>query len=236
MSEPKRPGTTDIAELRSQNAELRGALAMLEQDKARMVAELDALRAQLKRSFAEIEELSQRLERDGDPALAERYLRAEQHNSSLTNLYVASHRLQETLEREAVLGAIREIVTNLIGSEEFGVYELTEQPRALELLSCFGLDERRFATLPADAGLIGRSVRTGEILMADAALLHDALPHERNLSACIPLRIGKTVIGVIAIFSILPHKEAYTALDRELFDLLTTHAAVALRSTDRVQA
>ena len=52
-----------------------------------------------------------------------------------------------------------------------------------------------------------------------------------GLVACIPLKLDNDVTGLIAIFSLLPHKPGLEALDHELFDLLATHAATALYCT-----
>ena len=59
------------------------------------------------------------------PALSP--LEIEQQSSNLANLYVASYRLHGSVERSEVLQVIQEIIINLIGSEELGIYELDEK-------------------------------------------------------------------------------------------------------------
>lgn len=49
----------------------------------------------------------------------------ETQHAALTSLFVAAHQLHETVKREAVLSRLEEIIVNLVGSEEFGVYERT---------------------------------------------------------------------------------------------------------------
>jgi hypothetical protein len=51
------------------------------------------------------------------------------------------------------------------------------------------------------------------------------------ITACIPMKIGQRVLGVIAVFRLLPHKGGLNAVDLDLLDLLSTHAAVALLFT-----
>jgi GAF domain-containing protein len=51
------------------------------------------------------------------------------------------------------------------------------------------------------------------------------------ITACIPMKIGQRVLGVIAIFRLLPHKGGLNSVDLDLLDLLSTHAAVALLFT-----
>lgn len=52
-----------------------------------------------------------------------------------------------------------------------------------------------------------------------------------NALARIPLKVGDQVFGVIAIFALKDGKTEFSATDRELFDILTRHAAIALRSS-----
>src|SRR4051812_1529251 len=55
-------------------------------------------------------------------ALSAGYVDAEQANSNLASLYAASCLLHGTLDREEVLAALKEIVVNQIGSEEFAIF------------------------------------------------------------------------------------------------------------------
>jgi GAF domain-containing protein len=80
-------------------------------------------------------------------------------------------------------------------------------------------------------GLIGRVAQTGEIYIAGEGSSEHALPQEAGLTACVPLRLEDRVTGVIALFRLLPQKSGIADLDRELFDMLAVHAAVALYCT-----
>src|SRR5436305_15297784 len=60
-----------------------------------------------------------------------RYVEVEQQNTNLANLYVASYQLHGTLQRDRVLGALKEIVINLIGSEELVIWEVDRELGAL---------------------------------------------------------------------------------------------------------
>ena len=40
--------------------------------------------------------------------------------------------------------------------------------------------------------------------------------------------VGVVVVGVVVVHSLLEHKRAFVAVDRELFKLLSSHAAPAL--------
>lgn len=161
-----------------------------------------------------------------------RYVEVEQQNTNLANLYVASYQLHGTLDRQRVLGAIQEIIINLIGSEELAIWELDEEREELTLAASFGIDEVAWHSIPLDlnAGIIGLVSVTGERFVAGQS---DLLPagREAGLTACVPLKLDDRVIGAIGIFSLLGQKEGLEPVDFELFDLLASHAATALYCT-----
>jgi len=155
----------------------------------------------------------------------------EQQHANLTSLYVASFRLHSTLDREEVLAAIQEIIINLVGCEELAIFELGLQPGKLTLAASFGIDAVQFRALPADRGRIGQCIRSGEIWIRGEAGDPLAAAGEQHLTAVVPLVLADNVTGVIALFRLLQHKSGIEAVDRELFELLGTHAAMALHTT-----
>ena len=165
-----------------------------------------------------------------------RYIDVEQQNTNLANLYVATYQLHGTLDRDRVLAAIKEVIINLIGSEELAIWEVTGE--ALTLLDSFGIDPEEWERVPLDreAGLIGLVAETGQrFVHGEADLVGSG--REETLNACIPLKLDDTVIGVIGVFQLLPQKNGFEAIDMELFELLGSHAATALyctRATSRL--
>lgn len=165
-----------------------------------------------------------------------RYVDVEQQNTNLANLYVATYQLHGTLDRDRVLGAIKEVIINLIGSEELGIWEITGDK--LTLLDSFGIDAAQWdrVSLDGHGGLIGLVAETGQRYVAGEVDIIGGGSQE-SLSACIPLKLDDTVIGVIGIFRLLPQKEGFEPIDLELFELLGSHAATALyctRATSRL--
>ena len=161
---------------------------------------------------------------------ADRYVEIEQQNTNLANLYVASYQLNGTLERDRVVAAIQEIVINLIGSEELGIWQIEEELDSLTLIGSFGINAREWAGVPIGSGVVGHVAHSGERYVVSEA---DARPfgREEHLTACIPLKLDDKVIGVIGIFRLLQQKQGLEPLDFELFDLLCSHAATALFCT-----
>jgi K+-sensing histidine kinase KdpD len=146
--------------------------------------------------------------------------------NSLANLYVASYSLHSTLDRRQLLDAIKEIVANLIGSEEMALFELDRGADRLVLLDSTGLEPERYRELPLDRGLVALAVRGGQPLVVGPE--DSRGPGEEALTAVVPLRVAERVAGAIAIFRLLPQKATVEDLDRELFDLLATQAGMAL--------
>ena len=217
----------DDTQRRRKASETRAA--MLESEKHQLEDELRIARAELQRYAAEratLDRQLQTIEAEGRRYL-EQYISVEQQNANLANLYVASFRIHSALERAEVVEGIKEIIVNLIGSEELAILEFDRTRSHLELIGSFGIDEQRYARVPSGRGIIGECLRTGDIFVAP-----DGIPSAGNdgqpMIACIPLKVCDVVIGAIAIFRLLGQKNGIEELDRELFNLLATHAATAL--------
>lgn len=232
--EAEREGLTerarDLQETVSANEALRALCASLEAEMNRLHEQAIALRTENERHQKESSRLKTQFEatRAESQRYSARYAEIEQQNSNLANLYVASYRLHGTLERREVIDALQEIIANLVGSEEAGLYEVNATTGDLDLLASFGLPTDWPRTIARGEGHIGRAVAAGEIYVADPAQAAERAPLERELTACVPLSLAGRVIGAIAVFRLLPQKPGIEDVDRELFELLATHAATAL--------
>ncbi|HEX3526714.1 MAG TPA: GAF domain-containing protein [Thermoanaerobaculia bacterium] len=229
-----------VQDLLGENEKLRRLVASLESDKSRLLSEkmalqekLLSLREELDRIYHEQSDLRRQLAEVEAASVnsSRQYFEVEQQNNNLANLYVASFQLHSTLDRGEVLAAIQEIVINLIGSEELAIYEMDDDGRELRLVGSFGIDPGSYATVPLGAGVIGRTAVSGEIYLAAKGVDPSRTSRETNLTACVPLKLGDQVRGVLAIFRLLPQKNGLEAIDYELFNLLAAHAATALYLT-----
>ena len=212
-----------------ENERLRALAVRLEGERARAadhVVELKELIAKLKLQHVRQQQQMSQAENENQRFSAE-FSEIEQQNSNLANLYVASYRLYASLDRREVLQVIHEVIINLIGSEELAIFELDSGVQRLKLLSSFGIDEQGYAELPLNKSPIARAAVSGEMFVRDQPAKHET-PLPSNLTAVIPLKVQSRVIGVIAIFRLLPQKQSLAAVDRELFALLGSHAAMAL--------
>ncbi len=205
---------TILVKKESENLALEEKVLTLKEQLSRHELEQVSLRRQM----AEIEANNQRFTKE--------YLDIEHQNANLANLYVTSYRLHATLDHDEVLSVIQEILINLVGSEEVAVLEVDEGGRALTLASSFGINEERYRSVAVGSGVIGKVAETGEAFFGSGDPEQDD-----GVTACIALKVDHKVTGVITVFGLLPQKSGLEAVDHELFELLGTHAAVALYSS-----
>ncbi len=159
--------------------------------------------------------------------LTERCVELEQKSSHLTLLCGASYRLfHGSLDRREVLLRIREVVADVVGSEEIAVFTVAPDRPVLRLEEAFGV-AATFPEIPVGTGRIGRSVQQGEAWIAGRSA-GEALPFEIDLQAAIPLVAEGRAVGALAIFRLLPQKPQLERHDFDTFELLSTHAGAAL--------
>ncbi|HEX8824647.1 MAG TPA: GAF domain-containing protein [Archangium sp.] len=186
-------------------------------------AEVAALRArneQLQASLARRrEEESWRVQRQG---LVEAEL------AHLVRLRVASQRLNESLNPRELLDILQDLLVNLVGSEMLGIFELDPAGPSLVLQVSLGIDAERFRRLPLGEDPIGHAARTGSPWLADLMEEESARNRTEGPRACVPLRLGRRVLGMMVLFELLPHKPRLEPEDRELLELLATEGARAL--------
>jgi hypothetical protein len=214
-----------------QNELFKERVQALEHEKTAIEARLlEACRVLERRQqeHLQLEERVARVKAESE-RFAQQYRDLEAQNTNLANLYVASYQLHGTLDREEALSILQQIVANLVGCEEVAIFEYPEGGPALVLSASTGIEREAYAAIPRGHGVIGRCVETGDTwIVGEDAAERPRAPEEAALSACIPLKLDGRVSGAIALFRLLPQKHGIEALDRELFDLLATHAATAL--------
>jgi GAF domain len=209
------PARGRIASLEGENQRLRRVVADLENELERRQSELGAAVAQKLGS---------------GNLLAPQFVSSELEYGALATLYVAISRLHATLQRQDILAAIREIVSNLIGAEEMALFEIDQVSSSLSLADSYGESAANDLKIPLGKGTIGRVASSGEFYFDDVSGASQRRRDQRTPIACIPLKVDRWVWGVIVIYRLLPQKGRLTALDYQLFEMLSTQAGVALFS------
>ena len=208
-----------------QKDELRRAAETFEATRTEALVQLEKARHDCDTATIELERLRARFEdvEHENETYATQYHQIEIQSSNLSNLYVASYQLHASVERDAVLSTIQEIVVNLIGSEEVAIFEFSDEANEFRLASSFGVAESRLKNFKAGSGPIGSRLLSGEVFVND-----HVSGGEDKLTACVPLRIGDRITGAILVFRLLEHKQGLQPVDHELFELLAIHASTAL--------
>lgn len=123
---------------------------------------------------------------------------------------------------------VGEIVSQLMGCEEYVLLALEEEGTRFVPVMSMGLSSDRLEALRAPHGILGQVAQHGVPYVLGRTSSIGASAHEAGLTACIPLLNGRAVLGVLALFRMLPQKRALDDEDLQLLDLLTTQGAVAL--------
>ena len=153
----------------------------------------------------------------------------ERNHFLLVRLNAASARLIQSLEDDDVFEAIAEIIANLMGSEQIAIFDYLPSGQNFSLAWSWGVETDALQPFLCGAGMFGRAVQQGMSQFLERQAETALLPYERNLTACIVLKSSREVVGVIAIFGLLPQKSGLEWSDYELLKFLETYAAVALQ-------
>jgi len=220
-------------ELLRENQRLRYRIAAIETDAGS--DEMQRLREQLAQLSEENRRIQQRFREveEENKDFANRYIEIEEQNNNLANLYVASYQLHSTLDFREVIQIVQEIVINLIGAEAFAILLLDEKTNELKAIAYEGEDAMPGIDLISarlGEGVLGTVAKTGESYYVNQDVEGGAITVEKPLAA-VPLKIKEHVIGLIVIYRLLQQKDAFSAVDYELFSLLAAHAATAIFSS-----
>src|SRR6266852_9348322 len=153
----------------------------------------------------------------------------ERNHFLLMRLNAANARLIQSLEQGDVFEAIAEIIANLLGSEEIAVFDYHPAEKTFSLAWSSGVEADALQPFLCGAGMFGRAVEQGISQFQERQQDGALLPYEKNLTACVILKSSREIVGVIAIFDLLPQKNNLEWADYELLKFLETYGAVAMK-------
>jgi transcriptional regulator with GAF, ATPase, and Fis domain len=224
-------------ELLRENQRLRYRLASTETEAAAGASsdEVRRMRDQITQLTEENRRIAQRFREveEENKDFAHRYIEIEEQNNNLANLYVASYQLHSTLDFREVIQIVQEIIINLVGAEAFAILLLDEKTNELKAIAYEGEDVMPGVdtiSTRLGEGVMGTVAKTGESYYINQDVEGGAITLEKPLAA-VPLKIKEHVIGLIVIYKLLQQKDAFSAVDYELFSLLAAHAATAIFSS-----
>ncbi|MFL5347821.1 MAG: GAF domain-containing protein [Hyalangium sp.] len=126
------------------------------------------------------------------------------------------------------LAVVGEIVSQLMGCEEYVLLSLGEDGMRFVPVLSMGLSSERLEPLRVPQGILGQVAQHGVPYVLGRTSSIGASAHEAGLTACIPLLSGRQVRGVLALFRMLPQKRGLDDEDLQLLDLLSTEGAAAV--------
>jgi len=187
---------------------------------------LDGAASQVTQANRRIHALEQRIRalEEASHEAGARLAAAETGANRLLGLYAATYQLHATLDPDEVLGTLAEIALNLLGAHSFGVL-LTGDEGEVEVALAEGMPAE-FAVLVQHARYHGGDPLV-DACLADGGLRLGGASGSPSLAA-VPLTLQGHVVGVLAIWRLLDHREALGEDDHELLGLLSSHAAMAL--------
>jgi hypothetical protein len=155
------------------------------------------------------------------------------HREHDPRLEAAQKRLRESVGQADAIEAVREIVTNLLGCEEIGLFTVGDknaranQPVSSELLWSFGIDTKKYATLDAFEESALRPVLQGKLHVAQAG---GGERDHANASqrAFIPILLHDRAVAVLVMFKLLPQKLGFDQADINLVKLISNEAGKSL--------
>ncbi len=121
---------------------------------------------------------------------------------------------------------IKEIVANLLGCEEMGVYDVWPQGPICTYVDGIGLDADRFGSLPPTHPWIREGIATGALVLPADPMAEPV--HGRPVTAVVPLVDQGTVCGLVVLFQMLRQKPTLDDADRDLLEAVAAHAGRAL--------
>lgn len=158
-------------------------------------------------------------------SLTERLVAAEQQASRLMSLYVATYQLHSTLDPEEVQSVIAEIAVDLVGAESFALLLRDDETPSCRVALARGLADRPSSRFQGPAYVGGDP-------LVDAALADGQLriggQEGSEALAVVPLQVQDSIVGALVVIGLVGHRRRPLSEDRELFDLIAAHAAMAL--------
>ena len=160
-------------------------------------------------------------------SLQERCEDLEDDKAQLGLLCVASAQLHASTAHDECLRNLQDVLVNLIGSEEIAIWSFSTDRHTLELRAGQGIDGDAWRNVTVGEGMVGKVAASGELLAPGPA-------GAGQPTVCIPLKLGDEVVGVVAVFRLLPHRSGFRPHDHEVFGLVAKQAAFALACSDEL--
>ncbi|ADO72502.1 chemotaxis protein CheD [Stigmatella aurantiaca] len=146
----------------------------------------------------------------------------------------ALQRLTACTQPSQALEVLGEIVSQLIGCEEYALLALDPVGRSLSHVTSMGLPREHLQNLLPLRGILGQVALGGVPHFRGRTSAAGASAHEAGLTACVPIRRGERIHGVLALFRLLPQKWGLEEEDLELLTLFSENGVLAFSAEEAV--
>lgn len=157
--------------------------------------------------------------------LSERALVAEQQLTRMAHLYASVSQLHQAPTVGEVQLVLKEIVANLLGCEEMGIFAITRPGPIYTYLDGIGLDPDRLGVLLPTAGPLPGLLEGPAVLVPESPD-RDAL-HGHPVHAIIRLDDRGIPQAVVILFRLLRQKRCIEPWDRDLLEAIALHGGRA---------
>lgn len=139
-------------------------------------------------------------------------------------------RLQAAETADEAVEAIREVIANLLGSEEMALYSVDRECSVVWLRWSFGVDANRYMMFDL--------MQEPHLAAAvDGATFLRNVPDDENLlsipapvNGLIPLLVDGQTVGVLVVFGLLTQKEAFDHADFQVCQAISNYGAKAMNT------
>jgi hypothetical protein len=185
------------------------------------LCESDRLREQLSTLLTSHQQLSSLL------------VAADTRTGELMKVLVSVRTMIESRDAGAALDGVRDILVNVIGTDDFVIYAIDPRDQMLVPLAGVGELLQSSSRLPLYTGWVGEVVRSGALVITDDRTDAARHPEGADVAAVVPLKVLDRVVGAIVIARLLPHRELLGSCDREVLRMLGAYAATAIIAAGR---
>jgi chemotaxis protein CheD len=134
---------------------------------------------------------------------------------------IVRKRLRESVGPSDALEGIREIVSNLLGSEEMALFQVDRGSSALPLIWSFGIDPQEHQWLNGSSESVLKVVRNGSTHIELAG-------RSAPFTVLVPIRLHGQTVAILAILRLLPQKTGFAKADIEVLQVLSDEAGTAV--------
>jgi len=134
---------------------------------------------------------------------------------------IVRKRLRESAGPSDALEGIREIVSNLLGSEEMALFQVDRRSSALPLIWSFGINPQEHQWLNGSSESVRKVLLNGR---THIELAGNSAP----FTVLVPIRLHGQTVAILAILRLLPQKTGFAKVDMEVLQVLADEAGSAV--------